>query len=267
MEDLAAGSLHATAAQDQQAIKEERINSPQARPGAGVLSMSVAAACHVCRAAGDEAQRARELLSWAQSSPGWSLGRAGADTETPMTAARVRSLMLMVACAALSGRANAEPPPPQAAIPARWQKYEHQFAPVGFDTTYSCEGIKRKLKALLLAAGARDDLVIVPSGPCNVGRPNALASVHVTFYALKPVPANSRGGAVKPEAYGEFRSVTISPRAPGVIGPGDCRLIQDFRHELLPSFVTRAVDDRSRCTPHEPSRSSIYLSFQSLRAR
>ena len=144
-----------------------------------------------------------------------------------------------------------------------WQKHEYRFAYMGFTSTYSCDGLASKIKLLLLAAGARSDVKSQP-GACasNFGQPDKFANATVTFYTLVPAAADAPADA-KPVA-AAWRQVSLGALPPHDLGRGDCELIEQFRHSVLPMFTTRNVEDHVTCVPHQLSGSNIDLRFESL---
>jgi hypothetical protein len=143
-----------------------------------------------------------------------------------------------------------------------WQKHEYRFAYLGFTSTYSCDGLASKIKLLLIAAGARSDVKSQP-GACasNFGQPDKFANATVTFYTLAP-PTDISADATLVGAV--WRQVSLSTLSPLDLGRGDCELIEQFRHSVLPMFTTRNVEDHVTCVPHQLSGSNIDLRFESL---
>ncbi len=141
-----------------------------------------------------------------------------------------------------------------------WQSHEYDFQFLGFTTTYSCEGLASKLKVLLIAAGARADAKSI-SGGCirGYGSPDKFARAYLKFYTLAPV-ANE--GNATPPIRGTWRSVAFANRSPRDVTLGDCELIEQFHHAVLPMFTTRDVDNRTTCVPNQLSGSVINLKFE-----
>lgn len=135
-----------------------------------------------------------------------------------------------------------------------WQEHRVTVSQLGFTVTYSCEGLRDKLEALLRAAGAREDIEAVPLACGAPGRPNPAARVELRFFTLAP--------ATSPDAIaGTWRQVRIRPGRPRELSRGDCELVERFRNDLLPAFTTREVQDRVRCIPHQPF-STVDLRFR-----
>ena len=166
----------------------------------------------------------------------------------------------------LSGVAQAgEPSSPLPPEPGVWQKHEYTFEFLGFTSTYSCDGLADKLKLLLSTAGARSDSTARP-GACvsGFGSPDKFARASLIFYTLAPVGPNKNSGDVM--AKGVWRKVAISDRMPWDLGVGDCELVDQFRHQVLPMFSTRNVESNTTCIPNQNSGSVIDLKFESFAA-
>jgi hypothetical protein len=144
-----------------------------------------------------------------------------------------------------------------------WQKHEYRFSYMGFTSTYSCDGLADKIRILLIAAGARSDAKSLP-GACaaNFGRPDKFANATLTFYTLAPAAADTSANA-KPVA-AVWRQVSLSALPPRDLGRGDCELIEQFGHSVLPMFTTRNIENHVTCVPHQLSGANIDLRFESL---
>jgi hypothetical protein len=149
--------------------------------------------------------------------------------------------------------------------PGAWQKHEYAFQYMGFTSTYSCDGLADKIKVLLLAAGARNDVKSTP-GACasGFGRPDKFARADLTFYTLAPL-----GGSAPTDAKpvdGRWLPVSLTNRSPRQLAIGDCELVEQFRNNVLPMFTTRNVQNRTTCVPYQESGSVIDLHFESFAA-
>ena len=149
--------------------------------------------------------------------------------------------------------------------PAVWQKHEYSFAFMGFTSTYSCDGLADKLKALLIAAGARGDAKS-QAGACasGFGRPDKFARASLVFYTLSPAATGAASDAKPIDAI--WLPVALSSRSPRQLAVGDCELVEQFRDNVLPMFTTRNVQNKMTCIPHQNSGSNIDLKFESLAA-
>ena len=206
-------------------------------------------------------------------------------TRQTLIGALTLSSATLLSCLGAPSAAFADAPAPAPAhVAGSWQKHQYSFQYMGFTSTYSCDGLADKLKVLLLAAGARADVKSQP-GACasGYGRPDKFAHADLTFYTLQPL----EGGAVKdlgvaydaraanaPPAEAAqakpivaiWRPVVFAAFSPQPLRVGDCELVDQFRHDILPMFATRNVENGMTCIPHQESGSLINLKFESLSA-
>jgi hypothetical protein len=115
----------------------------------------------------------------------------------------------------------------------------------------------------LIAAGARPDAKAQP-GACasNFGQPDKFANATLTFYTLAPAAADIPAGTQPVNA--AWRRVSLSALPPRQLGTGDCELVEQFHHSVLPMFTTRNIESHVTCVPHQLSGSNIDLSFETL---
>jgi hypothetical protein len=172
------------------------------------------------------------------------------------------TLVAVLLVSAPSLAADSSPMLPDSGV---WQKHDYSFVFMGFTTTYSCDGLADKIRVLLIAAGARKDSKS-RAGACaaGFGRPDKFARANLTFYTLAPPTAGAPSDA-KP-INSTWRTVSFSARSPRELSTGDCELVEQFRHNVLPMFTTRNVQDSTTCIPHQESGSVINLQFESLAA-
>jgi hypothetical protein len=143
-----------------------------------------------------------------------------------------------------------------------WQKHEYNFRVLGFTSTYSCDGLADKLRALLLAAGARADARST-GGACSrgYGNPDKFASAKLTFYTLSPGEPQGQVAIT-----GSWRAVEFTGRRPRELDLGDCELMDQFRQSVLPLFSVRNLVNQVSCIPNQASGSVINLKFESFQA-
>jgi hypothetical protein len=167
-----------------------------------------------------------------------------------------------------------------------WLKHEYQFTYMGFTSHYSCDGLADKLTLLLKAAGARADVKADGFGCDRPIGPSRISSAHLTFYTLAPpsavpppkpappaAPARQLGkdapklrvGEPPPEpGVGAWKTLKIRAGQPYFVDPGDCELVEQFNHDLLPMFTTRNVVSHMTCVPNQLSPGQIQLDFDVL---
>jgi hypothetical protein len=167
---------------------------------------------------------------------------AGADTGRP------------VAGATPAAAPMARPPVAGNLTPAVWKEQHVEFVYMGRTSWYSCDGLRNKVRAMLLDLGARRDLQIVPLGCGDYGR----ARVRSSALRLKIVFSSPAlpDAAAKPLHEGDlaatnarFEEFTITSDAFRNMGIGDCELVQEFSHQLLTKLAARDVRQDIRCDP------------------
>jgi hypothetical protein len=142
---------------------------------------------------------------------------------------------------------------PMAAV---WREQHLDFLYMGRTSRYSCDGLRDKVRAMLLDLGARRDLKIAAIGCEDSGRTRANSPaprLNITFSApALPDPS------VKPLHEGDlaatdarFESFMIASDAFRNLGFGDCELVEEFSHQILPKLVTRALKRDIACVPHQ----------------
>jgi len=148
-------------------------------------------------------------------------------------------------------------------VAATWKRYEVRFYYVGFTTHYSCDGLRDKVRRLLLHAGVRKDVKISLSG-CEVGldRVARMPGLKVVFWAPE-LPEAGRRDVGEP-AIARWRPVVVRRGQPRGLEAGDCELVEQFRDRLLPKLKTRAVSGDINCVPHQLVGTRIDLAFEVL---
>jgi len=145
---------------------------------------------------------------------------------------------------------------------AAWQRQELEFTYLGFTTRYSCEGLRQKLRVLLLASGARPDLEVRIGGcPAAPGEVTEFPRVRMVFHAAG---TSSAGTAPGQAVAARWKQVVIGTRRPHGLEAGDCELVEQFRDRVLPAFAVRHLEGDVHCIPHRMSGSSYRLRFESL---
>jgi hypothetical protein len=163
-------------------------------------------------------------------------------------------------------------PTPAAAnsVPAVWKEQHVSFFYTGRTARYSCDGLRDKMRAMLLDLGARRDLKIVPLGCEDYGRArvnSAGPSLDITFSApalldpsLKPL---HQGDLAATDA--RFETFTITSDAFRNMGIGDCELVEEITHQILPKLVTRELQHDIACVPYQLSGSRFFVKGEILR--
>jgi hypothetical protein len=134
---------------------------------------------------------------------------------------------------------------------AVWTPKELRFVYMGFTSHYSCDGLRDKMRAILLQLGARPDLT-VREVPCSgfAGRPTEFPGVTVSMNVPAPWDASKTNANATPIP-AHWKSVEISTDRDPLREAGDCELIEQVKAHVLPLFNTRQVDYRSTCVPNQ----------------
>jgi hypothetical protein len=165
---------------------------------------------------------------------------------------------------------------PQAAASANtlsavWKEQRFDFFYMGRTARYSCEGLRDKMRALLLELGARRDLTVSAIG-CDETAPQlrsgSLPNLHILFSAPALPDAEAQpllpGDSRLLEA--RYQPFTLTGDAFRNLGIGDCELVEEFARQVLPKFATRGVKKDITCVPYQLSGSRFFVRGETLRA-
>ncbi len=144
-------------------------------------------------------------------------------------------------------------------IAAAWKEQRLNFYYMGRTSRYSCDGLRDKVRAMLLDLGAQRDLRITALGceePAARARLGSLGpSLGLVFSTPTLVDA-----AAKPLHPGDlgvvnarFEAFTITSDAFRNMGIADCELVEAFVRQILPKFVTRDLRQDITCVPFQQS--------------
>jgi hypothetical protein len=141
---------------------------------------------------------------------------------------------------------------------AAWTSHDFVFDYRGFTARYSCDGLRDKVRQMLLKLGARKDLkVSIASCGARSDRPDPLPSVRVQMSTLNPAPP----GEGAPVAHWE----AVNLAAGGDLEGGDCELVEQFVKEILPYFTTRKLEAEKQCVPHQLPTGTLRFRLEALR--
>jgi hypothetical protein len=163
-----------------------------------------------------------------------------------LLAAVVTASLCMPAWAATDESAPAGP-----GEPAVWAPKEVQFVYSGFTTKYSCDGLRDRVKEMLLALGARKSDLKVTETPCSgdPGHPNPFPGVRIKMSVLQPTDQAPTPDGQTVTA--QWKQVDLLKGQFGLNAAGQCELLEQFKQKVLPLFTTRNVDLQSSCVPHQ----------------
>ncbi len=157
-------------------------------------------------------------------------------------------------------------------LAAVWKEHHLEFVYMGRTSSYSCDGLTDKLRALMTRLGARRDMHLVGIGCPEYGRPagpNSLGpSVSIRFYSpgLPSAADEPRGRSDRGTIYARYEPFEIVPDAFRDMSVGDCELVDEFARQVLPKFTIRGLKKAITCIPYQLSGSDYSLSGEALRA-
>ena len=170
--------------------------------------------------------------------------------------------------------AGAAAPAPEGGAPlaAVWKEQRLKFVYMGRTARYSCDGLRDKIRGMLLDLGARRDLRITTVS-CDDSAPGTLLgsvgpSIALTFSS----PALPDAGAQPPHrgdlgaVDARFEQFTIGRDVFRNMDIGDCELVQQFARQVLPKLAARGIKEDITCVPNQPSGSRFLVRGEVLRA-
>src|ERR1700722_18073955 len=183
----------------------------------------------------------------------WNSSRRKLGTPV-LAAAAVVSFGAWVGVPSLAAAADDAAPAAQPAAPAEfavWTQKEVQFTYMGFTTHYTCDGLRDDIRDMLLQLGARKSDLKVTEEPCsgNPDRPNPFPGVKIKMSVLQPAPAQLSPDTPLVESH--CKAVKLPHRETGINAAGQCELLEQFNHTIMPLFTTRNLDLHATCVPHQ----------------
>lgn len=130
-----------------------------------------------------------------------------------------------------------------AVVPAAWTPKELEFTyQTGFTTKYTCDGLRDRMRTLLIKLGARDDLQVQLRGCVQQG-PDLIPGVRVKMSVLEPTQEWVAGRTLP----AHWKHVDLLADRDVVSASADCELIRQLKQQALPLFATRNLDFSARC--------------------
>jgi hypothetical protein len=188
------------------------------------------------------------------------------------TASRFLRLQLIVPAAAACVLASTvyavetAPPAGQPAEgqPAVWTDKEVTFVYQGFTTKYSCDGLRDKVRGVLLDLGAqKKDLKVLQLGCSSPsGRPDPFPGVRVKMSVLQP--ASGTADDKTPPVAAHWKPLDLKLRDSFATDSGECELVEQIKQKIVPLFATRNVELRTNCIPHQATATRPSLKLEVL---
>jgi hypothetical protein len=152
---------------------------------------------------------------------------------------------------------------PQSAV---WTDKELTFVYQGFTTRYSCDGLRDKVRGVLLDLGAqKKDLKVMQLGCSSPsGRPDPFPGVRVKMRVLQPADAPDAKPTDQAPVAAHWKPLDLKLRDTFSNDSGECELVEQIRHSIVPLFATRNVDLKTSCIPHQASATRPSLKMEVL---
>jgi hypothetical protein len=174
------------------------------------------------------------------------------------TAALVAALVAASTCASAWGATD------DGGQPAVWTPKELQFTYSGFTTRYTCDGLRDRIRTILLTLGARKSDLKVVETPCsgNPDRPNPFPGVKIKMSVLQPTDQKPTPDGQIVTAH--WQPVDLLKGEYGIDAAGECELLEQVNQKIVPLFPVRNVDIQTSCTPHQLSPTGTRLKAEAL---
>lgn len=127
------------------------------------------------------------------------------------------------------------------AEPGVWTAKKVELLYKGITSRYTCDGLRDRLRKVVLELGAREVRVRV-WGCIKAHAPERSPGVSIWMSVLQP----ARGGTKQPVP-AHWENVDLLARRDVVDASADCELIQQIKREILPLFASRNVVYAATC--------------------
>jgi|SRR5450631_3963804 hypothetical protein len=156
-------------------------------------------------------------------------------------------------------------------LPAVWKEQRLDFSYMGRTARYSCEGLRDKMRSLLLDLGARRDLKVSvlacdESAALRRGYVGPRLSIVFSSPALPDAAAQPLRTGDLSAVDARYESFTLTSDAFRNYGVGDCELVEEFARQILPKLATKDVKQDITCVPYQASGSRFFVRGEILRA-
>jgi hypothetical protein len=151
-------------------------------------------------------------------------------------------------------------------VPAVWADKELNFTYVGFTTKYSCDGLRDKMRSVLLDLGAEKKSLKVLQSGCSSpgGRPDPFPGVRVKMRVLQPA-GSSNTDEKEPPVAAHWQPLDLKFHDSFSMDSGECELMEQIHQKVLPLFSVRNVEFKSTCVPHQASPTRPILKSEVLK--
>jgi hypothetical protein len=157
--------------------------------------------------------------------------------------------------------------------PAVWKEQHLNFSYMGRTSRYTCDGLRDKVRAMLLDLGARRDLQVTAIGCEPTAAQLPLAHLGPSLNIVVSTPALP-DPSLKPLHPGDLAAVDARFEAFAItndlfrnMGMPDCELVEEFARQILPKLVTRDLKQDISCVPFQQSGGRFLIRGEILRAQ
>lgn len=147
-------------------------------------------------------------------------------------------------------------------LEAQWQAHQVKFTYSGFSTRYTCDGIERTLKRLLILLGARNDVRV--EGKCNSRDKIERFQRTLLAFAI-PVPAD-KTDISREIIPAQLEDVRITGSVSRFLDSADCELVEQFQQQVIPQLPTLKVSKRVHCIPNRSGMGNLNIRMTALKA-
>ena len=146
-------------------------------------------------------------------------------------------------------------------VAAKWESKQVRFHYSSFDTQYSCFSLRDKMKSIILALGARDDVRVEVQCPGQFYEPRPSIDILLAF----AIPVIADPAEITADTFpAEWRPVQLKRGSPRSLDDRECELVDQIKRQVLPVFDVREIEDASSCNPRYFSLSNTRLTMTLL---
>ena len=157
-------------------------------------------------------------------------------------------------------------------IPAVWKEQHLSFVYSGRTSRYTCDGLRDKVRALMLDLGARRDLTITalgcesPASLVRFGSAGQSLSIVFSAPALPDTKLSTLHSGDLAAVYARFETFVITNDVFRNMGVADCELVEEFARQILPKLVTRDLSHDISCVPFQQNGARFMVRGEILRS-
>jgi hypothetical protein len=125
--------------------------------------------------------------------------------------------------------------------------------------------LRDKVRGVLLDLGAQKKDLKVQELGCSspTGRPDPFPGVRVKMRVLQPASGTAAADDAAPVP-AHWKPVDLKLRNSFTTDSGECELVEQIRHKIVPLFAARNVDLKTSCIPHQASATRPSLKLEVL---